>query len=226
MIEKWPLAILVEDYSLYPRGRLDELNVLRLLESLQAGVTLPPIVADRETKKIIDGWHRKHALERYLGHQGVVDVDVRNYQDASEMLEAIAQLNVTHGLPLSRKDVVRCLVLAEQLHMPLSRMAKALNITTQRAETLRVRLAKAPREMPGTVPGTVRVVVKDSFKHLQGSDLTEEQVEASRLAPGVSYSLLVRQLLGGLRSDLMNLGDPQLIVLLRQLRDELEQRLP
>src|SRR5688572_13414948 len=53
---------LVEDFDLYPRGDVDGTHVLSLVQALEAGVELPPIIACKKTKRIVDGFHRRRAF--------------------------------------------------------------------------------------------------------------------------------------------------------------------
>ncbi|AGL15994.1 ParB/RepB/Spo0J family partition protein [Actinoplanes sp. N902-109] len=62
---------------------------------------LPPIVVHRCTMRVIDGMHRLHAASM-RGHE---HIDVRYFDGSEEDAFALGvQLNVGHGLPLTRAD--------------------------------------------------------------------------------------------------------------------------
>jgi len=58
---KVALADLVLDYELYPRVRLSDMYVAELAEALRSGVVLPPVVVDRASNRVVDGFHRVKA---------------------------------------------------------------------------------------------------------------------------------------------------------------------
>ena len=53
-IDMVPLSQLVKDYTVYPRKDVFWQNVESLVEALRAGATLPPIIVDRATHRIVD----------------------------------------------------------------------------------------------------------------------------------------------------------------------------
>src|ERR1700691_5082151 len=75
-IEKVSPSDLVEDAGVYPRGMVSEVHVADLAYALDAGAQLPVPVIDRETQKIVDGFHRVRAHRKRLGENGVIDADV------------------------------------------------------------------------------------------------------------------------------------------------------
>ena len=58
---------LLLDYDLYPRERIEPFNVNQMIEALTAGRELPPIIVDRKSLRVIDGFHRVKAYQRLHG---------------------------------------------------------------------------------------------------------------------------------------------------------------
>ena len=58
MAEMIGLESLIKDYTVYPRDRIVETNVTNMIKALEVGIALPPIVVDRATLRIVDGFHR------------------------------------------------------------------------------------------------------------------------------------------------------------------------
>lgn len=216
-----PLAMLVEDMSIYPRHAVDDAHVARLVKALETGVTLPPLVACAETKRLTDGWHRKRALVRMLGPKGSVDVELRTYtSDGERILDAI-QMNSAHGRPLDKQDMVRSVILAENAGISLQRVAVVLHQTEREVEKYTVRVALVPPGSPGTIPGTQHVALKRPLLHLAGKHLTAEQANAQPSVPGTSYLLLAQQLRDAVNHHLANKDDQRLMQAFRDLRDDL-----
>jgi len=202
-----PLAALVEDMATYPRHHVDEQYVSQLAEALRAGASLPPVVADKASRRLVDGWHRVRAYRRVLGAAGVIDVELRTYpNEAALLFDAIAG-NAGHGRKLDRIDQVRSVLLAESAGLAAEQIAAALRVTPERVRTLRIRVAFAPAPpgTPGAAPGgLIKIALKRPVLHLVGRALSPEQLQAHAMAPGTSFLLVCRQLQSALTYALIN----------------------
>jgi ParB-like chromosome segregation protein Spo0J len=76
----------------------DKAHIARLAET---ETSLPPILVDRRTMRVIDGMHRLMAAS--LRGQETIDVTFFDGSEADVFLRAV-QENVAHGLPLSQAD--------------------------------------------------------------------------------------------------------------------------
>ncbi len=217
-----PLAELVEDLSVYPRHAVDDSHVAQLVQAIEAGCELPPVIACKKTKRVADGWHRLRAHRRVYGPTAVVAVELREYGSEAELLEDAVRLNAAHGRRLDAVDRVRAAVMLERAGLPEKRIALVLHVTPAKLQTLRVKVATAPVKSGLTIPGTRTVVLKRPVQHLAGTRLTEEQVLAHDLAPGTSYLLIVRQLAAAVETGLVNRADERLVEALRGLRKLLQ----
>jgi hypothetical protein len=216
-----PVAGLVEDLSIYPRHEVDEANVARLVCALEAGNSLPPVVAEKKSKRIVDGWHRCRAYRRVFGDEHVIDVELRDYPDEASLVFDSIEMNARHGRQLNGTDRIRSAVMLEQLGFGADQIAVALHVTEAQVQKLVVRVAKARTASVETVPGTRLVALKRPVSWMQGKTLTAEQVKTHDMLPGTSFTLLAKQLLEALRSQMVDLTDDRLMVVLRDLRDAL-----
>lgn len=102
MSEKINIGDLKLDNSVWPRSALDEEAIERYRDCLEE---LPAIRADRETRTVLDGWHRIEAHKR----EGVetIPVDFESCPLHLFLARAYA-LNARHGLPVSnsRRDEI------------------------------------------------------------------------------------------------------------------------
>lgn len=212
-----PLAELVEDFDIYPRHAVDDGHVSSLVNAIKAGVTLPPIVIERKSKRITDGWHRSRAYRRVLGPEGVVDVEEVDYVDEAELLTDAIRRNASHGRKLDVIDQVRAIALGQERGISLHTMAIVLHLPDERVQKLSVRLAQSEKTGPGTIPGTVSVALKRPVAHLVGQTFNEAQMEAHGRAPGTSYLLTIRQLLDAVTCEFINRHDERLMAELRIL---------
>ena len=221
-----PLAELVEDMDLYPRHAVDVAHVQVLVFALEAGATLPPIIADKKSKRITDGWHRGRAYRRVLGPTATVDVELINYKSEAEMrLDAVVR-NAMHGRRLDAIDRTRSVVMLRHSGFNDAQIAAAIKLPEKRIEKLAVKLATGPKSSGETVPGTSVIALKRSVAHLEGQRLTKSQTKAHALLPGTSFLLIAKQLWQGLSEDMVNLEDNRLVEQLIALRDVLVAKLP
>lgn len=79
---------------------VDKAHIARLAEA-GAEATIPPILVDRRTMRVIDGMHRLMAAS--LVGRETIDVMFFDGSEAEAFLHAVHE-NVTHGLPLSLAD--------------------------------------------------------------------------------------------------------------------------
>lgn len=215
--EQVPAVLLVEDLSLYPRLQVDDHHVARLAEALRAGASLPPVVADRATKRIVDGFHRRRAALRVFGETATIAVEFHDYADeAAIVLDAIRR-NAAHGKRLSTAEEVRCLLIAERVGIDRAAVAAALAVRVERLEELaQKRVADGPTE---------RVVLKPAMAHLAGKRVDAEQERVNRHLNGNQASYYARMLIELLESDAIDWSNRTLVERLERLYELLAERL-
>ena len=218
-----PIAEIVEDYTLYPRHDVDQSHIASLVLAIKAGTQLPPLVVDKKTKKLVDGFHRLEAYRRTVGDTASVDCELKSYKSRADLLLDAISLNASHGRKLDRVDQVRVVWLAEQVGITPVQIATVLHVPAERIETLRVRVATIPAGGNGqSVPGTNQIPLKRPVSHLAGTTLTSAQAASMRSVPGTSYLLIARQLTDALQHRLINENDQKLHNALVELADALE----
>jgi ParB-like chromosome segregation protein Spo0J len=97
-VRRIPIAALRMAVSPRTKG-LDQGHVLALSDT---DTPLPPIVVDRNTMRVIDGMHRLTAALR--NGQESIDAVLVDSADDNEAFLLSVELNVAHGLPLTRAD--------------------------------------------------------------------------------------------------------------------------
>ena len=214
-----PVSEPVEDMSIYPRHTVDSTHVTSLVAAREAGETLPPIVLDKASRRIVDGWHRNRAEIRFGGPEAMIAAIIIDYPDKAAIILDAVRRNAAHGRRLDAVDRTRSVIMLRCAGCDDGQIADALNLTQGRVEKLSVRLATAPKSSHTVVPGTSQVVLKRPVAHLAGRSITRTQANAMRSVPGTSYTLLARQLREALENRLANLDDENLVSELRALQD-------
>lgn len=162
------VATLVEDFALYPRNKVDDSHVSDLVRALQAGRTLPPIIADAKSKRIVDGFHRGRAHRKHFGEEAMVQVEFREYASDAELFLDAVELNASHGRKLDRHDQTRIVLRLRELHVPDQQIAIRLHVPEPTIQHLAIRVVLTPSgdAMPS----------KRGLEYLRGERMTSEQV--------------------------------------------------
>ena len=214
---KVKLATLTLDYSLYPRHYIDEQTVNDYVHALKAGATFPPIIVDKKTNRVTDGFKRYTAHLRFLGEDGEIEVTFRSYRNEGEVLLDAIRLNTAHGERISRHDMKRCVILCESLGLSEKDMAGALNVTAERLEELRAQIHH-------TRSGD-RLAAKQATMHLIDKPLSAKQAEGLKKAGGCNQLFFVNQIISFIESGILDGGNERLMERLEYLAGLLKETL-
>lgn len=211
-------ALLIEDLDFYPRATVDSSHVGGMAAALEAGAELPPIIADRKSKRIVDGWHRRRAVLKARGPDAEVEVFWRDYDSDAEMFEEAVALNATHGRKLTTWDHSRIKVRAGELGLNDKQVAVMIHRTEGYVET---RLVTATRTAVSGKEPTRLVALKRPLRQFAGESLTPEQEAANEHSSGWSPSFHAHQLIMLIEAQAVEMTD-DLAETLARLRDLLD----
>lgn len=207
-------AELILDFELYPRNNVDSHNVRNLVDALAAGAELPPVVSDKKSKRVVDGFHRTRATLQHFGPDAEIDVIEKSYKDEGEMFLDAMRYNAQHGAKLDPCDRTHCVIIAERLHIPLDAVAGVLHMPVDKLGALRQdRTAKSHG---------LSVPIKQTIKHMAGKKLNERQVQANDRLSGMNQSFYANQLIELLESKMLNTEDEKLMQRLQVLHGLLD----
>jgi ParB-like nuclease domain len=186
---------LVFDDSIYPRQNIDEMHIRGMMHAMEGGITLPPIIVERKSNRIVDGVHRYHSALR-RGAKKISGV-FKVYKNDAELFREAAQLNSGVGLKLGTDDSLKVIAVCERLGIKEIEQAALLRTSISHIRTLRPRFA--------TISGGAlkRIGLKASVRHLSGQTISAAQGKAMQLAPGNSYLLLTNQLISAIENDFL-----------------------
>lgn len=210
---------LVLDYTVYPRHYVEEYNVNQLAEALRAGSEFPPVLVERGSFRVVDGFHRIPAYIKVYGLDVKIPCEVRAFESDVELFEEAAKRNVGHGRKLTSWDLKRCLSLAEDFEIEPEEIEKVLSITPKTAERLRLGSARVGNGVTARRP----VPLKNTIRQMAGKTLTKEQEETNEKLGGHAQLFYVNQLVMLIRSDLLDSGNERLMEQLVDLRALLDE---
>ena len=214
------LAKLNFDYSLYPRQDVSSIQISDMVDALAAGEEFPPIIVEKGTNCVVDGWHRAKAHLRFYKDDAnaTIDAFVKKYPNEKERYLDAVRLNAKHGRRFAPNDKTKALVCAQELGIELVTIAKALNITVERAEEICVEKT-ATLKTPG---GTKQVAIKRTVRHIRGKVITKRQAEVVTKLGGMEQAYYCNQLIILLETGLINKESSNVIERLVKLHELLE----
>jgi len=195
--------LLLHNELYYPRARVDEDNVTRIREALRLGEKMPPLVVDAESRRIVDGVHRWTAYRREYGPEHKVDVLARVYANEAERLADAIALNVGHALNLSNWDILRSADLAEQVGLPLERLAQLVKWRPEKLFDYRA-------SRMGRTLDDRRLALKRSIRHKLSEPLNPAQEQANAHLSGMQPAFHANQLTTLIGADLLPRNDETL----------------
>lgn len=213
-MRKLKAASLVLDFDFYPRYNVDSHNIRSLADALAAGAELPPVIIDKKSKRVVDGFHRVRAHLQVFGDDAEICVIEKVYASDADMFLDAMKYNSSHGAKLDSCDRTHCLLIAERLSIPIDRVAGALHMPADKLSGLTV--TRTARGTSGLV-----VPLKRTFRHMSGKKLTAKQVEANQRSSGMNQVFYVNQLIEMIEANLLE-QDDTLIDRLRHLHGLLD----
>jgi len=226
-MEKININSLILDYSLYPRTKIDDQHVSYMLEVLKTNMELPPIVVDKKSLRIIDGFHRYTARRRFhklnKDNDSLIFIDaiMKSYKSEAEMFADAMRLNSSHGRMLTQYDRAHCIIKAEELGLTVNVTTEALSITCNKYDELKVghigKLHISPHLAAESIP------LKRTIRYKAGKKLTTKQVEVNKMLSGMNQSFYVNQIIMLIESDLLDVNNKNLMERLEKLSGLLEK---
>ena len=209
-MKSYKLSELVLDFDLYPRGSVDSHHVGEIAQAIEAGATMPPIVIDKKSKRITDGFHRWRAYKQLNDEEFEVECVEKAYKNEGEMLLDAMRFNASHGRALTSHDKAHCLIIAKKFKLSDHLVAQALNLTTGKIGKMRStkigRLGRRP------------IALKRTIRHMAEKPLTVDQGEANEKLSGMAQLFYVNQLKILIKSNLIDYDNADLMEGLQELR--------
>jgi len=209
------LAMMVEDFELYPRDNVSAMHVSEIVTAIENGADLPALIIDEKSKRIVDGFHRRRALIRVHGEGHSIDVVAKRYKSEADLFLDACRYNAHHGLRLDTHDKTTALVKGEKLGLSQELIAGALIMTVDKAAHLTIsRTAKSNGHL---------VPLKRTIRHMAGAKISNDQIKANAKLSGMNQSFYVNQIITLIEADLLDTSDAVLMDRLETLRKMLDK---
>jgi hypothetical protein len=219
-VTKIKAAELIEDFSLYPRSQVDGAHVAQMVHTLEAGNTLPPIIIDATSKRVVDGFHRRRAILRAFGDEAEIEVEARKYVSEKDMYLDAMMLNSRHGKGITGAEQTGAILKAKVFRISADAIAASLGITQERVASIMENKVASIRQ--GVTAIGRMIPLKRSVHHMAGTVITDRQAEAMDMFPGQAQTLLIRQLSKLIETNSIDKKNPKVIAALMELHDLLD----
>jgi hypothetical protein len=216
-MRKMKVGELVFDFDLYPRGSVSTHHVAELVRALEAGAEFPPLVIDKKTKRIADGFHRGKSYLRHFGDAHEVDVIEKPYKNETELFLDAIRYNASHGLKMDTHDKAHCAILAAKLGIDDAMVAAAMHVDPKYIGDLRV-----DRSATTGKGDKIQVPIKRTIQHMAGRHLNKEQVAANDKLSGMNQQFYVNQVITLIESNLLDDSNEELMERLKVLHGLLD----
>jgi len=220
MVELVKVGELVIDYGILPRGGVNFGHVDNLKNAALAGAALPPIVAERSTKRVVDGFHRHKMYVQLYGEEHEVEVEFRDFADEDELFVAAVEANSTHGLAYTAYDRRRRLVEAERRGISRDFISSAIKMPVEKADK---KIADGSAFVKTPAGDRERVPLRTGLKPLAGHLLNKKQEEANRTA-AMKAEYHCKALIALLRAGLLRFGSKTTKAAVLSLHKELAKQ--
>lgn len=186
------LVSLVLDFTVYPRMTVDDYHVRSLKNAIYAGASLPLVVVEKNTLRVVDGFHRVGAMLSVRPSIREVEVLVREYVSEKDLFEDAVQLNAIHGKALSSYDKAHIIALSERYDIKEVDLAGAMHMTVDAVQKIvRLKLGRVKVNQTTYEATPIKLTVR----HLAGKTLTQSQVEVMSQLGGMTPTFYANQLI-------------------------------
>jgi len=206
------LCDLKEDFEFYPRILFPVAHASYIAEAIESGASLPPIIVEEGTNRIVDGFNRRRALLKLYDPQHEVTVEVRKYKSDREFFEDAVRLNSSHGRILAPVEKVHAILKLTELGASIGDISQLVNLTETKINSM------VERKTAVGSKGEV-IKIKHTLQHLRGRKLTKKQIQANIKAGGMAQLYFINQVINLLENDSMDFGNDSVVAGLNRLVD-------
>jgi len=201
-----PLASVVLDYDLYPHFSVDKQHVSYMVEAMMADVEFPPIIIDKKSKRVVDGFKRVLGFVRHLGDEGSIKAIEKTYKNDAALFLDSMRFNADHGVKLDRHDRVHCIHLGRKLKISMDDIAQALHMKIDQLESLKVRRTAFTKDN-----GEMEIALKRTYQPWAGKRLTRRQAMTNERSGGMDPVFYVNQMIDMIESEMFDLENSVLV---------------
>jgi hypothetical protein len=200
------------DLPHFKRVCIDPVHAGHIAESIRLGHDIPPILVDRQTDEVVDGFHTARAYEEACGPDTQVPVTYKTFKSLQEKVYTFAYRNRSTKRPLTAPEKLSVVIMYDERGWDSNEAADAVGWTIEKAHS-RFK-EKVARER-----GTGKLIpTKTATEHRAGEAWNRSEQAASKKMydPALNHS---RQLICSLENGFTNLECEEVVASLVHLRD-------
>lgn len=221
------------DQSIYPRAYVSDNHIEAMEDAVRAGATLPPILIDRRSMRLVDGYHRYQRAKR-AGDESIRAI-LQDFEDEQAVFEAAISANAQHGYNYAPYDRQRIIGIGLQLGLTIDRLATALNMTVVKASSLQRGFSESDKRHSGVILPSAKAEKKRRYVPFDGSGhraKAEPTGVAVQSLPGLpntageSQMFYINQLVVVIENKLLDFRQDRLTYMLHKLAKLIQDKVP
>lgn len=181
---KAKLTDLVFDFELYPRNDISQSHVTALCNAIERGDELPPIIVERKSMRVVDGFHRGKAYKRLKIEN--VEVEARAYKSDADLYADAVRRNIGHGRAFDPFDRRRAVLRLQEFGFQRAEISEIIRIPAAKLGAI--------VQQTATRSGRIVILKHGLIRELQGRTLTKGQALANDQWSGYQPAYHVHQL--------------------------------
>jgi hypothetical protein len=222
-VEQVKVSSLKFDPAIYPRAWHSDEQVAQLQDAVAAGATLPPIIVDIDTMRIVDGVHRWKRAQN-AGDETIL-AELRNFETEQDVFETAIAANARHGYGYFEIDREHIYRRATSLNLSVERIAKALCCTVEKVEAITRGFVKV--EMPGPIqPRAEKPKTRNTSAIRAHQGNSRREIPPPMETPGANQMAYVNHLIVAVSNGRIDYRQDRITYALHNLAELIKAKVP
>lgn len=204
---KIKLKDIVIDEAIYPRSKVNEYNIQRMMQAYDAGARFPSVTVEAGTRRLIDGRHRYETFSRKGAE--TISATEKVYASEADLFADAVRLNIDHGVPLDQFSIRTSVARLQEYGVSREAISEIVRIPVEGLESITKGFATSTAGEP--------IALKGGLSHMRGEQLTDRQMEVNRSYAGGKAAFYARQIADLLETDLWPRRSPAFVEQMNRL---------
>ena len=212
MIKKMDANLLVEDFNLYPRSKVDSSVVLEIIESISAGRTIPPVIVDKKSLRIVDGFHRRRAILKLYKDNPLIECELKEYDTENDLYLDAVRYNRGRGKDITGSELTGAILKGLELKIEPAALANCIGVTVERINNI------VSMKATNIEHKNILIALKGSVRHMRGIAVSNKQAKVIESASGTPQWLLISQVSDLIENNLIDYNNKKVVYELKRLK--------
>jgi hypothetical protein len=223
-----PISDIKIDQSIYPRAYVSDNHIEAMADAVRAGVTLPPILLDRQSMRLVDGYHRYQRAK--IAGETEMRAILQDFADEQAVFEAAITANAAHGFNYAPYDRQRIVGIGLKMGLTVDRLAAALSMTVTKVAELQRGVGEKVKNLNGIILPSAKPEKKKLQSRNHRTTVNPlSNVQTHSALPntaGESQMFYINQLVVVIENKLLDFRQDRLTYMLHKLAKLIDEKVP